>query len=112
MQAADTTLAPHARDFPVDCDIFLRVKLTLRETQPIEVPAYEVSSVLYGNSLPADFVDDIQDWGLVTEKKPVGIGTTFHSTVTRLTKLARKVEQRGVPVVRRKLEQRSTDSLF
>src|SRR5216684_6696095 len=60
VQAADTTLAPHARDFPVDCDIFLRVKLTLRETQPIEVPAYEVSSVLYGNSLPADFVDDIQ----------------------------------------------------
>src|SRR2546426_6654240 len=98
VQAADTTLAPHARDIPVDCGIFLRTKLTLRETQPIGALAYEVSSVLHGNSLRADFVDDIQDWGLVTEKKPVGIGTTFHSTVTRLTKLANKLGQRGVPV--------------
>ncbi len=98
VQAADTTLVPHARNFPVDCDIFLRAKLTLRETQPIGALEYELSSVLHGNSVRADFVDDIQDWGLVTEKKPVGIGTTFHSTVTRLTKLATKLEQRGVPV--------------
>jgi len=51
------------------------------------VPAW----IVYG-------ADDIQDWGLVTEKRPVGIGTTFHYTVTRLTKLAHRVEQRGVPV--------------
>ena len=98
VQAADTALAPHVPDFPVDCDIFLRVKLTLRETQPTGVLEYELSSVLHGNAIRADCVDDIQDWGLVTEKKPVGIGTTFHYIVTRLTKLAYKLEQRGVPV--------------
>jgi hypothetical protein len=43
-------------------------------------------------------VNDIQDWGLVTRKKPVGVGTTFHYTVTRLMQLAHGVEQRGVPV--------------
>src|SRR5712692_3273387 len=75
IQAVDTTLVPHARDFPVDCGIFLRAKLTLRETQPIGALEYELSSVLYGNSIRADFVDDIEDWGLVTEKKPVGVGT-------------------------------------
>ncbi len=97
-QAADTPLAPHACDLPIDCDIFVRAKLMLRETQPIGVLEYELSSVLHGNSIRADYVDDIQDWGLVTQKKPVGIGTTFHYTVTRLTKLAHKLEETGVPV--------------
>src|SRR6266566_1493196 len=60
--------------------------------------AYELASVLHGNSSRADFVDDIQDWGLVTEKKPIGVGTTFHYTVVRLTKLAHQLEERGVPV--------------
>ncbi len=98
VQAVEGALAPHASGIAGDCDIFLRAKLTLRETQPIGVLEYELSSVLHGNSLRADFVDDIQDWGLVTEKKPVGVGTTFHAIVTRLTKLAHKLEQRGVPV--------------
>jgi len=98
VQGAHTPLTRHAVDVPTDCDIFLRVKLTLRETRPIEVLAYELNCVLHGNSLRADNADDIQDWGLVTEKRPVGIGTTFHYTVTRLTKLAHRVEQRGVPV--------------
>src|SRR3989441_5620266 len=88
----------HASDLPVACDIFLRVKLTLRETQPIGALTYELTSVLHGNSSRADFVDDIQDWGLVTEKKPIGVGTTFHYTVVRLTKLAHQLEERGVPV--------------
>jgi hypothetical protein len=73
------------------------VKLTLRETRPIEVLAYELNCVLHGNSLRAVYADDIQDWGLVTERRPVGIGS-FHYTVTRLTKLVHRVEQRGVPV--------------
>ena len=64
VQAADTTLAP---DFPIDCDIFLRVKLTLREARPIGMLEYELSSVLHGNSIRAHLVDDIQDWGLVTD---------------------------------------------
>jgi hypothetical protein len=98
VQGASATLTRHALDVPADCDIFLRVKLTLRETRPLEVLAYELCCVLYGNSLSADYVDDIQDWGLVTEKRPVGVGTTFHYTVTRLSKLAHRVEQRGVPV--------------
>ena len=98
VQAADTTHSMHASDLPVACDIFLRVKLTLRDTRPIGLLAYELASVLHGNSSRADFVDDIQDWGLVTEKKPIGVGTTFHYTVARLTKLAHQLEQRGVPV--------------
>src|SRR3989449_4502529 len=98
VQAADTTLSTHALDLPVACNIFLRVKLTLRDTRPIGVLAYELSSVLHGNSSRADFVDDIQDWGLVTEKKAIGVGTTFHYTVVRLTKLAHELEERGVPV--------------
>ena len=98
VQAADTTLSTHALDLPVACNIFLRVKLTLRDTRPIGVLAYELSSVLHGNSSRADFVDDIQDWGLVTEKKAIGVGTTFHYTVVRLTKLAHELEQQGVPV--------------
>jgi hypothetical protein len=65
---ADTTLVSNAHDFPIDCDIFLRVKLKLRETQPTEVLEYELSSILHGNSMRADFVDDVQDWGLVTAK--------------------------------------------
>ncbi len=96
---ADLSLpASHTPDFPIDGDIFLRVKLTLAGTQPIEMVAYELSCVLHGNSLGADFVDDIQDWGLVTEKRPVGIGTTFHYTVSKLSKLAEKVERARVPV--------------
>jgi hypothetical protein len=95
---ADTPLVSHASDLPIGCDIFLRVKLTLREAQPIEIVAYELSSVLHGNAICADNVDDMQDWGLVTEKKPVGIGTTFHYTVTKLAKLTHKFERRGVPV--------------
>src|SRR2546423_7082159 len=88
----------HASDLPVACDIFLRLKLTLRDTRPIGLLAYELASVLHGNSSLADFVDDIQDWGLVTEKRPIGVGTTFHYTVVRLTKLAHQLEERGVPV--------------
>jgi hypothetical protein len=97
-QAARSTLTSHTRNIPIDWDIFLRVKLTLRETQPIGVLEYQLSSVLHGNSIRADFVDDIQDWGLVTRKKPIGVGMTFHYTVTRLMQLVYKVEQRGVPV--------------
>jgi hypothetical protein len=92
------TLAPHAPDLPLGCDIFLRVKLTARQTQPIEALEYELTLVLHGNSIRADYANDIEDWGLVTEKKPVGIGTTFHYKATRLTKLAHKLEQGGVPV--------------
>ena len=84
---ADTPLGSHAPHFAIECNIFLRVKLTLREAPPIEVVEYELSSVLHGNSVGVEYVDDIQDWGLVTEKKPVGIGTTFHYTVTKLAKL-------------------------
>ena len=98
VQPALSLHAFHTPDFPIDGDIFLRVKLTLAGTQPIELLAYELSCVLHGNSLGADFVDDIQDWGLVTEKKPVGIGTTFRYTVSKLTKLAKKVERARVPV--------------
>jgi hypothetical protein len=96
VQAAD--LAPHTPDIPIDRDIFLRVKLTLRETRPIRALAYALSSVLHGNSTSADYVDDIQDWGLITERKPIGIGATFHYTVSKLTKLARKMECAGAPV--------------
>src|SRR5712691_1181562 len=70
VQAADTTHSMHARDLPVACDIFLRLKLTLRDTRPIGALAYELASVSHGNSSRADFVADIQDWGLVTEQKP------------------------------------------
>src|SRR5437879_2021057 len=62
VQAADTTLSTHALDLPVACNIFLRVQLTLRDTRLIGVLAYELSSVLHGNTSRADFVDDIQDW--------------------------------------------------
>ncbi len=96
VQGAYAPLTRHAFDVPMDCDIFLRVKLTLRETRPIEVLAYELGCVLHGNSQRAVYADDIQDWGLVTEKRPVGIGS-FHYTVARLTKLVLRVEQRGVP---------------
>jgi hypothetical protein len=96
-QIADSTLAC-ASDFPVDRDIFLRVKLVLREPRPLEVVAYELNGVLHGNAMPAHFFDDIQDWGLVTEKKPIGVGTTFRYTVSRIAKLSQHVEQRGVPV--------------
>jgi hypothetical protein len=65
---------------------------------PIEVLAYELHSILHGNSLRADPVDDIQDWGLVTKKKPVGVGRTFEYTLTRLMQLAHKIERRGVPM--------------
>jgi hypothetical protein len=88
-------LAPHASEVAVDCDIFVWVKLTLTGTLPIGVLAYELSRILHGNSLRADPVNDIQDWGLVTQKKPVGVGTTLHYTVTRLMQLAHRVEQRG-----------------
>ena len=98
VQAAETELAPYVSGIAGDCDIFLRVKLTLTGTSPTKVLAYELSSVWHGNTVHAGLVDDIQDWGLVTQKKPVGVGTTFHYTVTRLMQLARKVEQRGVPV--------------
>src|SRR5947208_14277075 len=77
--------------------MFLRLTLTLSETRQIGLLAYELASVLHGNFSRADFVDDIQDWGLVTEKKPIGVGTTFHYTVVRLTKLAHQLEER-VPV--------------
>lgn len=95
VQAADTTLAP---DIPIDRDIFLRVKVTLRETRPIGALTYTLSSVLHGNSTCADQVDDLQNWGLIIERKPIGIGTTFYYTISKLTKLARKVECSGAPV--------------
>ncbi len=98
VQAADTTPSTHAPDFPIAGDIFLRVKLTVRNARPTGVLAYELRGVLHGNSSRADLVDDIQEWGLVTEKKPIGIGTTFQYTVVRLTKLAHQLEQTGVPV--------------
>jgi len=98
LQAAHSLPASHTPDFPIAGDIFLRVKLTLAGTQPIDTLEYQLSTVLHGNSLRADFVDDIQDWGLVTEKKPVGIGKTFRYTMSTLTKLAEKVERAGVPV--------------
>jgi len=97
VQIADSTLA-RASDFPVDRDIFLQVKLVLREPCPIEILAYELNGVLHGNAMPAHFFDDIQDWGLVTEKKPIGVGTTFRYTVSRIAKLSQQVERRGVPV--------------
>lgn len=98
VQAASTMLGSHVLGSPIDCDIFLRVTLTLREAQPVEVVEYELSSTLHGNSIPAHYVDDMEHWGLVTAKKPVGIGTTFHYTVSKLTKLARRVERAGVPI--------------
>jgi len=98
VQAAYRLPAFHTPDFPIEGDIFLRVKLTLAGTQPIEMLEYELSTVLHGNSLHADFVDDIEGWGLVTEKKPVGIGKTFRYTISTLTKLAEKVERAGVPI--------------
>jgi hypothetical protein len=98
VQAAYSLPASHTPDFPIDGDIFLRAKLTLAGTQPIEMLEYELSTVLHGNSLRADFVDDIEGWGLVTEKKPVGIGKTFRYTISTLTKLAEKVERAGVPI--------------
>lgn len=88
----------HTPDFPIAGDIFLRVKLTLAGTQPIDMLEYELTTVLHGNSLRADFVDDIEGWGQVTEKKPVGIGKTFRYTLITLTKLAEKVERAGVPI--------------
>ena len=72
VQAAYSLPASHTPDFPIDGDIFLRAKLTLAGTQPIEMLEYELTTVLHGNSLRAGFVDDIEGWGLVTEKKPVG----------------------------------------
>ena len=98
VQGAHAPLTRRTFDFSTDCDIFLRVKLTLRETRPLEVRAYELTCVLHGNSRRADCVDDIENWGLVIDKRPVGIGTTFQYTATRLTKLTHKIEQRGVPV--------------
>jgi len=98
VQAADSSFAPHTPESPVTCDIFLRVKLTLRESRSISGLGYELRSVLHGNSIRAEFVDDIQDWGLVTEKKPVGVGTTFRYIVIRLTKLVHQVQLRGIPV--------------
>jgi hypothetical protein len=98
VQAAEAELPPHVSGIAGNCDIFLRAKLTLTGTLPIKVLAYELSRVWHGNTVHAYLVDDIQDWGLVTQKKPVGVGTTFHYTVTRLMQLARKVEQRGVPM--------------
>jgi hypothetical protein len=98
VQATDTTLARHTPDIPIDRDIFLRVKVTLREERPIGTLAYALSSVLHGNSTCADYVDDIQDWGLIIERKPVGIGLTFHYTVSKLTKLTGKMERAGALV--------------
>ena len=95
---AETSPVARVPYAPVDCDIFLRVKLRLRESRPIEVLAYELSSVLYGNTTCADYVGDIRDWGLVTTKRPIGIGTTFQYTVTKLTRLTERLERIGVPV--------------
>jgi len=98
VQPTDITLSTQTPDSPITCDIFLRVKLTLQQAQPIEALAYELSSVLHGNCIHADFADDIQEWGLVTEKKPIGVGMTFRYMVTRLTKLAQQLKHRGIPV--------------
>src|SRR5947209_18958960 len=82
----------------VNSDIFIREKLSLRESRRIEVLAYKLRSVLYGNNTCADYVGDIRDWGLVTTKRPIGIGTTFQYTVTKLTRLTERLERIGVPV--------------
>ncbi len=94
----ETTAVPRTPNFSVDCDIFLRVKLTLREMRPIEMLEYELSAVFRGNSLHADFLDDVPNWGLVTERQPIGIGTTFRYIVSKLTPLVRKLDRAGVPV--------------
>jgi len=98
VQAAHSLPASQTPDLPIAGDIFLRVKLTLAGAQPVDMLEYELSTVLHGNSLRADFVDDIEGWGLVTEKKPVGIGKTFRYTMSTLTKLTEKLERAGVPV--------------
>lgn len=95
---AKTTPSSRILNSYVDCDIFLRVKLRLREIRTIGVLEYELSPVLRGNSLHAEFLDDIQDWGLVTERKPIGIGTTFRYIVSKPTPLVRKLDRAGVPV--------------
>jgi hypothetical protein len=92
------TPALRTPNFSVDCDIFLRVKLRLQEMRSIEALEYELSAVLHGNSLHADFLDDLPNWGLVTERKPIGIGTTFRYIVSKLTPLVRKLDRTGVPV--------------
>ena len=69
IQRADSTLVFHASDLPIDCDIFLSVKLTLRETHLIEVVEYELASVLHGNSIRSHYLDDIEHWGLVSENQ-------------------------------------------
>jgi hypothetical protein len=95
---AETTPASRAPNLSVDCDIFLRVKLRLREMRPIEVLQYELSALLHGLSLHADFLDDVPNWGLVTERKPIGIGTTFRYIVSKLPPIVRKLDRAGVPV--------------
>jgi hypothetical protein len=95
---AETTPASAAPNLSVDCDIFLRVKLRLREIRPIEVLEYELSAVLHGRSLHADFLDDVSNWGLVTERKPIGIGTTFRYIVSKLPPIVRRLDRAGVPV--------------
>jgi hypothetical protein len=95
---AETTPTSRILNFCVDCNIFLRVKLRLREIRTIEVLKYELSAVLPGDSLHADRLDDIQDWGLVIERKPIGIGTKFRFIVSKLTPLVRKLDRAGVPV--------------
>lgn len=98
VQAADAAIAPQAPGSTIDREIFLWVKLTLREPRWVGALEYELRCVLHGNTMRADRVDDIQDWGLVTERERVGIGTTFRYRVARLTKIAYEIEQRGVPV--------------
>ena len=93
----DSAYAPHAPASPLDCDIFLRVTLNLLQIRPIEALEYELGVVLNGNTRRADFVDDAQDWGLVTSKKPAGVGRTFY-TVSRLSKLTHRLKRAGVPV--------------
>jgi hypothetical protein len=94
----ETTVVPRTPNFSIDCDIFLRVKLTLREMRPIEILEYELSAAFRGNSLHADFLDDVPNWGLVTERQPIGIGTTFRYIVSKLPPLVRKLDSAGVPV--------------
>src|SRR5438874_13446164 len=69
VQAADTTHSMHALDLPVACDIFLRLKLTLRDTRPPGLLPSELARVLHGNYSRADSAYTIQVVGLVTETK-------------------------------------------
>src|SRR5438552_12339207 len=59
---------------------------------------YELRYDLHSKTIHAEVVYEIQNTSLINKKRPIGVGTTFHYTVVRLTKLAHQLEERGVPV--------------